>query len=162
MGAYVMVALTGAVLGFTAGYEASDFSRAMRGTPVWRDAGTYIRNRVLTILLVLTVLVQAGVGVSLVLTRREVAKTTTEFRAYVRCIGVYNRNQADADQRRAEWSEAVQLALERLLRAVAREDAEGFRVARDDYLHYRERQREELIEHPIQTPEESCGKPPAR
>lgn len=105
------------------------------------------------IALVLTLVLNTVVGVLLITTRQSTA-------AYSRCTAEWQQQFGEAYRARVAASSAVDNAMDGVVRAVAAEDSEAFKLAVQKYVGLRDEQAETRKKNPLPPlPEVLCGDP---
>lgn len=141
----------GLLVGFLVGVVLDDalnlYRASRKEAPM--DSGRRRISTGLTFALVVVVLIQAAVGVMLILTRKDASD-------YFRCSAQYDAQAAQSSSARLQVAEDVDSAMDDLIRAVASEDRQGFKDALSAYLKLRETQQQQRSNLPP-APDEVCG-----
>lgn len=150
-----LVFALGLLLGFLVGVVFGDALALYRSSRKVRPMKTPALHsrRALMIALIATVVLNATVGVLLILTRESTAD-------YTRCTATWQQQFGEAYQTRLDASVAVSGAMDDVVKAVASKDADAFRGAVERYVQIREQQDRERSRNPFPPlPETLCGSP---
>lgn len=120
-----------------------------------------------TIALVLTLVLNAVVGLLLIVTRQnsiataERLKETSERLAeYTTCTAAWQQRFGEAYRARVDASKRVDTALDAVVRAVDAQDPDAFARSVDRYVELRDQQATARAENPLPPlPEQLCGTP---